>query len=1003
MTRPTKLGAASTFCGFLASMALVPTAAVMAAEEQLEEVVVTGSYIKRDSFDSASPLTIIDQASIEANATANLGEVIVDQTFNYGTSYQTNTFAARPQVSTSSIANLRGLGNRATLNLIDGKRVISTNLASSLPSVAIARIDILKDGASALYGTDAVAGVINIITRKNFSGVKTSVFYTQDKDNDFHEQVYDIIVGADTDNGHITMAGSVKRRGELQLIDRAKFARAQWSKSGTGHPGTWSVPNRDMTGMLDGTATRTPDPGCGVADGPGGKDLAARFNYLSGQLSGSTCQFHFGETWNYMNPNETTNLWANFQYEFSENLHNEFDLIFIRFETQSRGSPQNPGGRIEEFPIFLGDHPGNPFRAFADLNDNGAIDDGERLFAMDANGDGVPDRGNQDLNGDGVMDVLLAANPFDSASGIPFNEDVDVIALRALGKIGLLPGGVQPSKLSGIRWDGANNGNATWEDTDWRITNTLTYLVPDSSWEVAGTFIFAEGYLNATTKNSSQTALILGIQGQLDPDPDPSIGKQYWNPFATQALNCVDRICTDTGVATAPNTVAVLDAIHFNGQNLQDTEFQSFNLIATGDLYELPAGMLQSAFGLEWRKLSFLSRQGPNENSCDWHEGGCEFDWEASQDVQSAFFELVIPVLDNLEVNLAGRYSDYSGGIGDDFTPKVSFLFRPLDILSIRASFSQAFTAPSLVAQFGSDDCGLQTMIDELTQDFQATFRVRCLSGNANLTPETADVFNIGFSFSLLEGDLNFGLDYANYDFEDRIAETTGQQVLDQDLQRFIALGNSLDNAAQVAAWIAPGGGESPDIIRDTSGVLTRVLAGRINAQTMEHTAYDLYARYNLATQNYGTFIFSLNATFVDEFKFDLGIGASGKGDGAGSQNETIGEVPPVPEWRATGTLNWFMGGHSAMVKVRWIDEFDQDIQFFGALNPPTIDSITYTDVNYSYTFDELFGERSTKVEIGARNVFDEFPDPIFNLGGIESFVHDIRGRMVYLRINQDI
>ena len=989
---------------FTVSLSILFALGVVAEELELEEIVVTGSYIKRDSFDSASPLTIIDQASIEANATTNLGEVLADQTFNYGSMTQTNTFAARPQWSSSTTANLRGLGENATLNLIDGKRMSQRNMNNAIPQVAIQRIEILKDGASALYGTDAVAGVVNIITRKNFSGIKASFFYTEDRNGDLTEEVFDIIAGADTDNGHFTMALSTKRRTELQILDRPDFARTQWSKSGTGNPGTWRVPNRDpISGILDGNHTRTPDPGCGIDDGPGGKDQAKRFNYLSGQLSGSTCQFHFGETWNYMNPHEQFSFWTNFRYDFSDNLSNEFDILFTRLDTESRGSPQNPGGRIEEFPIVLGDHPGNPFRAFADANGNGVIDDGERLYAQDADGDGIPDRGTVDLNGDGVLDVILAANPFDSASGIPFNEDVDVIALRALGKIGLLPGANQPSA---IRWDGANNGNLTFDTTNWRITDTLTYTIPNSSWEVAGTLIYSEDYTRFETKNSSQTRLELGLRGELDPDPDPTVGKQYWNPFATQALNCVDRICTSTGVPTAPNSVAILDSVHFNGQNLFDTEFLSVNVIATGDIYELPAGTLQSAFGIEWRKTSFSSRQGPHENSCDWHEGGCEFDWAASQDISSAFYELVIPVVEGLELNLAGRYSDYGGGIGDSFDPKFTVLWQPLDILSVRASFSSAFIAPDLEDQFGSEDCGLQTMVDPLTNDFQATFRVRCLAGNAALTPETADVFNIGFSLSLFDGDLSLGLDYANYDFKDRIAETTGQQVIDQDLQRFAALGNSVDNAAQVAAWIAGKGtanGECICIIRDTTNVLTRVLAGKINAQTMEHTAYDLYARYNLNTAKYGTFVFTLNATFADEFKYDLGIGAAGKGDGAGRQNETIQEVPPIPEWRAVGQVNWFRGGHSAMIKVRWIDEFFQDIQFFGAFNPPTIESMTYTDINYAYTFDSLVGDRETKIEIGARNVFDEFPTPIFNLGGIETFVHDIRGRMVYLRINQDI
>jgi len=417
--------------------------------------------------------------------------------------------------------------------------------------------------------------------------------------------------------------------------------------------------------------------------------------------------------------------------------------------------------------------------------------------------------------------------------------------------------------------------------------------------------------------------------------------------------------------------------------------------------------MVQAAFGAGYFRVETISIQGPGENSCDWHEGGCEKNWEADQDNVSAFFEVVIPIYDQLEINLAGRYTDYGGGVGDSFDPKISFLYQPFEMLSFRGSFSSAFIAPTLTQQFSAESCGLQTMIDPIANDFFATFRVRCLTGTPTLTPETADITSFGFSLSLLDGDLNLGVDWINYDFEDRIASTTGQQVIDQDLQRFAALGFDLNNAADVAAWIGPNkgtpNGESLNLIRDISGLLTRVQAARINAQTMEHTAWDFYGRYTLPLDRFGTFLFNVNATYAEEFLYDLGIGATGKGDGAGSQNETVAEVPPVPQWRANGTINWFLNGHSAMVRMRWIDEFDQDILFFGGLNDPTIESMFYTDMSYSYTFDSLFGDRETKVEIGARNVFDEFPKVIFNLGGIESFVHDIRGRMVYLRVNQDI
>ncbi|MCH8257959.1 MAG: TonB-dependent receptor plug domain-containing protein, partial [Proteobacteria bacterium] len=604
------------------TVSLLPSAPAIAEDEIMEEVVVTGSYIKRSSFDSASPLTIIDQAELQAEATPNLGEILSNQTFNYGTDFQTNTYAARGQGGVFSQANLRGLGPRATLQLIDGKRILTRNLNNSIPQVAIERIDILKDGASALYGTDAVAGVVNLITRKNFSGSEFSYFYTQDKDDDHHETVFDFIAGADTDDGHITVAASYRRRTALQQVERPKWLNppAGFDRSGTGNPGDWLVPNRGVDGLLNGTTTRHVDPGCGTATSisPGGANPELMFNFLSGDPNGpvataTNCRFHFGQTWNYMNPTENYNGWINFQYQFTDNLSNEIDVIFTKQFTDSRGSPQNPGGRTEEFPIVLGDHPGNPFRAFYDANGDGLIDTGELLYALDANGDGIPDRGSVDLNGDGINDVLLAADPFDSTQGIAFNEDVDVAALRIFSMIGLLPGANQPTSLNG---DGSNTGNSTYTQTNFRVTDTLTYVFPDSSWEVQLIMNYNQGEFVFEVKNTSQSALVQGLNGNLKADPTDAT-TSYWNPFSTQALNCVNRICSSTGVPTFVNTVSVLDAVNIQDHDITDSLFWSVDVIATGDLMELPAGTLAAAFGLQYRDTEVeVDLNGPN-NACD--------------------------------------------------------------------------------------------------------------------------------------------------------------------------------------------------------------------------------------------------------------------------------------------------------------------------------------------------------------------------------------------------
>ncbi|MCB1686448.1 MAG: TonB-dependent receptor, partial [Pseudomonadales bacterium] len=851
---------------------------------------------------------------------------------------------------------------------------------------------------------------VNIITKKDFDGTKFSAFYTQDKDGDFDEVQFEGMFGTQTDSGHFTFAASYRDRGQLEQTERPKFLREGFERSGTGNPGDWLVPVRDATGAItDASPTtpgfqrgaRMPDPGCGAYDGTGGRDVGVKDNWRSGDRTATNCRLHFGEFWNYMNPVKQTAVWTNFSHAFNDSLSNELDMYYTRLKTESRGSPQNPGGRTEEFPIVLGDHPGNPFRAMANRG-NGP----EPLFALDANADGIPDRGAMDVNGDGINDVILNADPFSNAGGgVPFNEDVDVVALRIYGKLGTKP--------TALNADGSNTGNATFDEQDFRITDTLTYVIPDSSWEVAFGGIYDRIERTFRQKNTSQAALVQGLQGQLKASPIDTT-TSYWNPFSTQELNCVNRVCTQ-GTPTFPNTQSVMDAIDVTANDVLESIYQEWSLIATGDLFEWDAGTVGAAVGLQYRKTRWDVDLNAPQNQCDWHEGGCGFDYTASQKVNAAFFEVVAPLFrsDTFgygEVQLAGRYEDYSGGIGNDFNPKIAGLWQPTQWLSVRGSWSSAFIAPTLEDLYEPEDCGLETASDPLTGDLSQSFRVACVAGNDELDPETADIWSLGFSLSLLEGDLTLGVDYVSFDFKDRIAQTTMNQLLSRDFANYLAAGNTPGDLADIAAWTAPGGGSDPAIQRDSTGVVTRVTTSLVNAQQMKHKAFDFYGTYTLSTDSFGTFGLNLAATLVDEYSYDLGFGIP-PGDGVGRQNESVAEVPPIPEWRVTGTLNWFLGNHSALVRLRWTDEVDIDFNSAAlqgaqiAINGTDVmDDMLYTDIQYSYTFDNLTGgDRATMVEVGGRNIFNEFPDPIFNLGGIETYLYDIRGATWYFRVTQDL
>ena len=354
-------------------------------EGEIEEIVVTGSLIKRDNFDSASPLQVLDDVDIQAEATPALGEIVANQTFNYGTDVFASHYSVTNPEGNRSSANFRGLGEGATLALLDGKRVTDSNLNNLIPQIAIARIDILKDGASALYGSDAVAGVINIIPKKNVEGAEVGFFYNMDSEGDHSEYVANFVIGDTTDRGYFTFATEIREKTPLYQTERPNITNNSVSSSGTGNPGRYNVPIRGADGAITGTETLV-DPGCGVAASPGGNGPNAvgnTRNNISGRVSGSVCRFEFGEFFNFVTPNKTFNTYLNYEYQINDRLTYEGSFIYSRQRNESRGSPTNPGGRIRDINNILGgikgDHPGNPYRAFYDANANGCL-----LYTSDA-------------------------------------------------------------------------------------------------------------------------------------------------------------------------------------------------------------------------------------------------------------------------------------------------------------------------------------------------------------------------------------------------------------------------------------------------------------------------------------------------------------------------------------------------------------------------------------------------------------------------------------------
>jgi outer membrane receptor protein involved in Fe transport len=216
-------------CGFVLITAGI-NQGVWAADEpvKLDKVEVTGSHIKRVDTEGPSPVAVISEDEIAQSGAASLSELLSDLTMTNGESFD-EKYANSFSPGTSSI-NLRGLGSSSTLVLINGRRVANHSFASeltdsfvdlnSIPLAAIERIEIQKDGASAIYGSDALAGVVNIILKQNFDGASVSLRGGQSRYGDANESGISIASGISNNSGNITFVLDYSKRSEVGLIDR---------------------------------------------------------------------------------------------------------------------------------------------------------------------------------------------------------------------------------------------------------------------------------------------------------------------------------------------------------------------------------------------------------------------------------------------------------------------------------------------------------------------------------------------------------------------------------------------------------------------------------------------------------------------------------------------------------------------------------------------------------------------------------------------------------------
>jgi len=906
-----------------------------AVEETVDEIIVTGSFIKRKSYnDAGSPIDVFDRRDLDADApTGRLVDILRFLPSNSGTGAGIVPGGdGGPQEGRlgGGSVDIRGFGGNATLVLLNGQRSTAFPLStdgrvdvnSLVPGIFLERIELLKDGASAVYGSDAVAGVVNFITRDTFDGFefrvdgRGTVGATVD-DFDHHNQTFGVLWGgAASENIHVVAGleyfeqdnlvfGEVEQVPVFDVIGASSF----------GNPGSFQVPIRDEIGVLTGGfGGFVPDPDCqAVIDANINNDPNFSQTATSLDEAAGFCRTTFPNQ-PFLLDEKRINGRYQVTWDINDTVQFKHAFSYARTETVDIFQATTPVLSNPEFPTIPGENPGNPFVA-QDAN-------GNQLFAQDTNGDGVADR-----DVDGV--VILDPN------GIAFNEDV-LFRGRPFSTTNLgVSAPTQELEISRVEF-GFNGNFRNW---DWNL-----------SWNTARQKLIRRG--PDSIRSELQDAFD-GLGGDT--------GDVFFNPFGSALL---------AGEEINPDLVRDIQVDLLDQHVSRST---TFDAVISGELIELPAGPIQTAFGFQIRTETL---------SQDFDElktirevsffGNGDIDFTANERVTAGFVEANIPVLNSdlgtLDVSLAGRVESINGG-DMSFNPKVSFQFQS-DYLALKGSYATSFLSPSLF-QIGGFASRFDSVVDPLSGSDDQEQVSALIIGNDELDDQESRSYSLGLTLRPSRS-LSIELEYWDFEFENLVAAPTSQSIINA---------NAFD----------------PLIERNQFGGIVTINRPFFNAGSIESDGLDFRVDYDFGETSFGNFVFQTQGTYVNNY--DVKEEVNGPViDGVGSDNNAnIGSA--IAQWRFNSRLLWELGDHSSIVTARYYSDVERSTGD-GPENNGTAESELIFDAQYSYNIDHIFRgfDVNTTLTFGARNIFNNEPNVVLtndNQFFVGTF-QDPSGRVLY-------
>lgn len=926
------------------SMTLPHVVSAQSDAPELEEVVVTGSYIRNSAFAGASPVDSVSQADLLESGAPAMGQFIRDLPYTQNTDVVANINATQTGQQDSNAArfNLRGLGTNSTLTLVDGMRSVNDGaVASLLPDIAMARLEVVLDGGSALYGSDAVAGVVNLIPMKQFDGIRARAYYQVDDDRTYEEPKLSLLFGRSFDN-NVNWVAALEGSKKTPVLrsERPAYLEYDISESTTGTPGNFQQAAGGPGAGGVGALLR--DPSCGTFN-EGHEDKTQAGAFPSGQPYGAaSCLYHYGPQHDYARGNVDYTLFNNLTWDANDWLQLEWQASYNYRESQYNTSASLTNSTNNQLALFVPSaHPANPwgmdlvprnwrpFNGLMGTNPSFLHDDGREQqdyrYYTNSNKFSARYDMTDTWTGYSYYTVQETRRSVDTRTLI-----LPRLQAALMGEGG--PNGDEwfnpfgsadsrsPYYVEGV------TGNSQ-ELVDWLYEIDNQREVSRNNLEIFETM--ATGEIFQTPFGPAQVAV--GYQrreGRVRETPNiySVIGQNYLSsitdapPYATDYDDRVNAFFTEFEIPLYHTVSAQLAVRHedFRDQGLDTTTPKvALRWEARPDL----------AVRLSWGE-SFLAPTPGTNRPFNANEGCNEV------------FAGADPLTGG---QLTGSQSCFSGN--PDIRPETSEIWNlgvtwePIDELSLS--------------------------VDYQTIDYND--RIRSLS--------TVDAVSLQFADMLSA----IGATPATYD------PTPG-------------------SATRIAAneWVAAQGPlTGPGVQRDPSTQdVIKTVRNSANISQVTIDLFDVKGRYRLST-NYGTFVTTLGASYFTKYEYTDLYGQVI--DARGKQNGDSGIVPPLPKLKANLRMNWFRDAHSASIAANYQHNVTTDGSFFayttGYTAPSHISAQTIVNTQYSYAFNNFYNSEMV-VSLGVSNLFDQRAQRLPILGGMETRLQTPFGRQYWISLD---